>query len=75
LDGVCGGLYDPADPEALQRVLLPYLGDPALRERQGQAARERVVQNFSLDSMVSRYLALYDELLTASPARGGQGRG
>jgi sugar transferase (PEP-CTERM/EpsH1 system associated) len=75
VDGVCGSLYDPADPQALQQAILPYLGDPALRERQGRAARERVVQNFSLDSMVGRYLALYDELLAASPARGGQGRG
>lgn len=74
-DGVCGSLYDPADPQALQQAILPYLGNPALRERQGRAARERVVQNFSLDSMVGRYLALYDELLAASPARGGQGRG
>ncbi len=75
VDGVCGSLYDPADPQGLQQAILPYLGDPALRERQGRAARERVVQNFSLDSMVGRYLALYDELLAASPARGGQGRG
>jgi len=75
VDGVCGSLYDPADPQALQQALLPYLTDPALRERHGRAARERVLQNFSLDSMVGRYLALYDELLAASPARGGQGRG
>jgi sugar transferase (PEP-CTERM/EpsH1 system associated) len=75
VDGACGSLYDPADPQALQQAILPYLGDPALRERQGRAARERVVQNFSLHSMVGRYLALYDELLAASPARGGQGRG
>jgi glycosyltransferase involved in cell wall biosynthesis len=75
VDGACGSLYDPADPQTLQQAILPYLGDPALRERQGRAARERVVQNFSLHSMVGRYLALYDELLAASPARGGQGRG
>jgi glycosyltransferase involved in cell wall biosynthesis len=42
---------------------LPYLTDPALRLAHGKAARDRVVQNFSLDAMVNRYSALYDELL------------
>jgi sugar transferase (PEP-CTERM/EpsH1 system associated) len=74
-DGRCGRLYDPAAPEALQRALVPYLTDAALRERHGRAARERVVQNFSLDSLVSRYLAMYDELLAPPPSPVGQGRG
>jgi glycosyltransferase involved in cell wall biosynthesis len=63
VDGVTGRLYDPADPEALEQALLPYLTDPALRQAHGRAARDRVVQNFSLDAMVNRYSALYDELL------------
>ena len=75
LDGVTGRLYDPADPSGLEQALLPYLTDPALRQAHGAAARARVVQNFSLDSMVQRYLALYDELLTPSPAFGGRGLG
>lgn len=63
VDGVTGRLYDPADPDALEQALLPYLTDPALRRAHGSAGRERVVQNFSLDAMVNRYAALYDELL------------
>jgi sugar transferase (PEP-CTERM/EpsH1 system associated) len=70
-DGLCGSLYDPAAPAALQQALLPYLTDPALRERHGRAARQRVVQNFSLDAMVRRYLAMYDELLARPTAPGG----
>ena len=62
-DGVTGRLYDPSDPRGLEQAILPYLTDPRLRRRHGRAARERVVQNFSLDAMVSRYSALYDELL------------
>jgi sugar transferase (PEP-CTERM/EpsH1 system associated) len=62
-DGLTGRLYDPADPRALEQALLPYLTDPALRLAHGKAARDRVVQNFSLDAMVNRYSALYDELL------------
>jgi len=34
-----------------------------LRESHGRAARERVVAQFSLEAMVGRYVALYDELL------------
>jgi sugar transferase (PEP-CTERM/EpsH1 system associated) len=63
VDGVTGRLYEPADAAALELALLPYLTDPALGRAHGRAGRDRVVQNFSLDAMVRRYLDLYDELL------------
>lgn len=69
-DGVTGRLYDPAGPSSLEQALLPYLTDPVLRQAQGKAARDRVVQNFGLDAMVRRYLDLYDELLATSFASG-----
>jgi sugar transferase (PEP-CTERM/EpsH1 system associated) len=62
-DGVTGALYEGADPATLAAALRPYVTDSGLRRAHGEAARARVVQNFSLDSMVARYLALYDELL------------
>ena len=68
VDGVTGRLYDPADPAGLEQALLPYLTDPALRQAHGAAGRDRVVQNFSLDAMVERYLDLYDELLARCSA-------
>ena len=48
-------------PAGLEPALLPYLTDPALRQAHGAAGRARVVQNFSLDSMVQRYLDLYGD--------------
>ena len=63
LDGVTGRLFGPADPNGLEQALLPYLVDLSLRQAHGAAGRARVVQNFSLDAMVERYLALYDELM------------
>jgi sugar transferase (PEP-CTERM/EpsH1 system associated) len=63
VDGVTGRLYDPGGPDTLEQAVLPYLTDPALRRVHGTAGRERVVQNFSLDAMVGRYLALYDDLV------------
>jgi len=41
-----GVLYDPADPRGLDGALLA-LADPALRQRLGAAARDRVVRDFS----------------------------
>jgi glycosyltransferase involved in cell wall biosynthesis len=63
LDDVTGRLYEPGGPAALVQAVMPYLTDPALRRAHGRAARDRVVQNFSLDAMVDGYLHLYDELL------------
>ena len=63
VDGVTGRLYEPSDSAGLEQALLPYVADPLLRQAHGRAGRQRVVQNFSLDSMVDRYVAIYDELL------------
>jgi glycosyltransferase involved in cell wall biosynthesis len=41
-----GWLYDPADPQGLDRALVA-LADPALRRDLGAAARARVVRDFS----------------------------
>jgi glycosyltransferase involved in cell wall biosynthesis len=45
-DGREGVLYDPKDPRGLERALVS-LADPAVRRRMGQAARTRVVRDFS----------------------------
>jgi glycosyltransferase involved in cell wall biosynthesis len=45
-DGREGVLYDPKDPRGLERALVA-LADPAVRRRMGQAARTRVVRDFS----------------------------
>jgi sugar transferase (PEP-CTERM/EpsH1 system associated) len=72
-EGVTGALYDPSQPDGLRQAIVRYLMDPALRRAHGWAGRERVVQNFSLDAMVQRYLSVYDELLSSpSPRHGGR---
>jgi len=63
VDGVTGRLYEPSDSAGLEQALLSYVADPILRLAHGRAGRQRVVQNFSLDSMVDRYVTIYDELL------------
>jgi glycosyltransferase involved in cell wall biosynthesis len=63
VDSVCGFLTPAGDVERLARAMERYALDPALREAHGRAARERVMQNFTLAVMVERYLELYDATL------------
>lgn len=66
-DQVSGCLIPPDDIDALQRGLEMLLRDAALRLRLGIAARERIVSNFSLDSVAGRLAALYHRLLNTKP--------
>ncbi len=63
VEGVTGALYDQGEPGGLQAAMETYLERSDLRESYGRAARERVVAHFSLEAMVGRYAALYDEML------------
>ncbi len=63
VEGVTGMLIPAGDPEALAASVAVYLHDPALARRHGRAARERVEREYSLDAMVKRYIAVYDDVL------------
>jgi len=63
-DGQEGFLIDPGDVAALADRMCRLGGDPVLRQRMGAAARRRADAEFSLDAMVDRIVALYDEVLT-----------
>ncbi len=59
------GLVVPArDAHALASAINRLIGDADLRTRMGAAGRARVRQEFTLDKMVARVMALYEELLT-----------
>lgn len=62
-DGVTGTLVPPRDPQALADALHVYLADAEQRRRHGDAGYARVAARFSLATMVSAYVALYDDLL------------
>lgn len=58
------GLLFPVDNErALAEELLTLIERPALRARLGRAARATVENEYSLDSVAARYVALYRRLL------------
>jgi sugar transferase (PEP-CTERM/EpsH1 system associated) len=70
-EGLTGRLVPAANAEAMADAILGYLADPSAARRHGRAARQAVIQRFSLDQMVGDYLSLYDGLLSrrnASPA-------
>ena len=62
VDESVGGLFTPADPEALAKVVSDLLSDPDLPAR-GAAARDRVVADWSNERLAQHHLALYEELL------------
>jgi sugar transferase (PEP-CTERM/EpsH1 system associated) len=58
-----GILYESVQVASLAQAMLRYYRDPQLARRHGTAGRERVVDCFSLNSMVAGYLRVYGELL------------
>jgi glycosyltransferase involved in cell wall biosynthesis len=66
-DGRSGLLIEPRDVEGLAAALLRLLGDPAERQRLGEAARARAETEYSLERMMSRTLDHYDRLLKCLP--------
>ena len=62
-DGINGVLVPPGDEAALGAALGNLLEDAALRRRLGEAGRELMHREFSIDTMVEGNLAVYRELL------------
>jgi len=60
----CGVLVPIEDPDALAEALLRTLQGPELRTKLGAAARVRVVESFSLESVLRQYAGLYAKLLS-----------
>ena len=67
-EGSCGYLFAPQDVSELVSQLRTLLRDPRLRADFGRAARDRVLQHFSLEQMLQRYRDLYLGLAMRRPA-------
>ena len=57
--GVTGSLVPVKAPDELGRVLAGYASDPHQRALHGKAARQRAIDEFSLERMTGRYAELY----------------
>jgi sugar transferase (PEP-CTERM/EpsH1 system associated) len=62
-DQQTGALVPSGQADLLARAMTRYVEDTGLRRAHAQAARTLVLKEFTLERMVERYLALYDELL------------
>jgi rhamnosyl/mannosyltransferase len=67
-DGETGLTVPPADPKALAAAIRSLLAAPERRRAMGEAARQRVAEDFSKEKMSSKTLALYEELLRSGVA-------
>jgi glycosyltransferase involved in cell wall biosynthesis len=63
VDGQTGFLVPPNDPRALAAALQTLLDDPDLRHTLGQNGRQRVIDNFSGEQIVSETMQVYDKIL------------
>ncbi|GAB2860673.1 glycosyltransferase [Pseudoduganella ginsengisoli] len=68
-DGMQGSLVPQGDTEALAAAFARYVQDPALARSHGAAARQRVLQQYSMAAMLDAYLGLYDALCLRKAGR------
>ncbi len=68
--GRTGLLCPPRNPEALGRDIAELLEDEQKRLAFGENARKRAVAQYSMDAMVRRHEAVFDQVLTGAAARG-----
>ncbi len=68
VDGVTGRLVPPGDPESLAAAMQELADNPVLRQRLGQAGRERFEARFSMDRLRDRVTAVYEALTRTSTA-------
>jgi len=68
VEGETGALVPSSNPAAMADALSTYIQDQALMRRHGRAGRKRVEQEFSMDNMVTHYLAVYDSHLQKQTA-------
>ena len=61
-DGVTGILVAPGDSKALAEAVCRLLREPELRRRMGEAGRQRVLEKFTIDGIVSQTLAVYSSI-------------
>lgn len=64
-EGQTGLLVRPADPDSLAKALRRLAESPAERRQMGQAGRQRIVRDFTLDRKLDNFERLYRELLAA----------
>ena len=63
MDRETGFLVSPRNATALAQATIKLLGDRALAKEMGEKGRRRVVERFSLETMITKTEAVYDALI------------
>ena len=63
LHGKTGLLVRPEDADALRRAIIRLADDDELRASYGAAAKARMQQEFSIDTMVEKHIEVYESVL------------
>jgi len=62
-EGVTGKLIEPGNQNEITEAILTYYSNTQLAEDHGNAARQQIEENFSMDAMMTAYLSVYDKVL------------
>jgi glycosyltransferase involved in cell wall biosynthesis len=65
-DGVNGYLVEPDDVIGLQSTLAMVLGSQESREKAGKAARQKIIERYTLTTVADELRKLYDTLLSST---------
>lgn len=63
VEEVGGGKVVPADTDGIEQGLRELLGDPATLATMGSRLREFVTQKYTWESMIKKYVGLYEDIL------------
>jgi glycosyltransferase involved in cell wall biosynthesis len=62
-DGENGWLVDVGNPRAIADAIEQLAGDPGLRAKLAENARQYAIETFDVSAMLGSYQALYEQLL------------
>ena len=65
-EGVTGFLLDPSDANSFAAKVELLAENPALAKAMGEAGRQRILANFTVEKMVAEFEALFREITTKS---------
>ena len=63
MDNITGFLIEPGDSEGLSQRIMELIENQSLRKEMGEAGRNRMVENYSWDEIVEKYLKVYSNLI------------
>ena len=61
-DGVNGLLVPCKDSKAMARAILQIISDPQKAEQMGRAARQHILDNFTVEQQVTAVQKVYDSM-------------